>query len=117
MTRKLILAAALLVPLSACGGSTSTPLQAAQEQVLISATGCGTAAATATAAYKAGLIKPGSAIEGDVTIALHGCKAAVDSANDQLHAGNAGNAAFYLAQVGAFIAQLTTDFGKAGVKP
>lgn len=113
--KRLMLIAALCLPLAACGGSTSTPLQAAQEQVLISATGCDTAAITATNAYKAGLIKPASAIESDVTIALHGCKAAVDSANVQIKAGNVGNASFYLAQVGAFVAQLNTDFATAGV--
>lgn len=114
---KILLPIVLALALTGCAGSSTTPLQAAQEQVLISATGCGTAATTATAAYKAGLIKPGTAVETDITFALHGCKAAVDSANAQLHAGNAGNAGFYLAQVGAFIAQLNTDFSAAGVKP
>lgn len=109
----------LALTLGGCGilgGGNPTPLQAAQEQVLISATGCDTAAVTAMNAYKAGFIKPNTAIETDVTFALHGCKAAVDSANVQLHAGNAGNAGFYLAQVGAFVAQLNTDFAAAGVK-
>lgn len=120
--RRLAIMAGVLVALAigptGCSvfGNTTTPLQAAQEQVLISATGCGAAAATATSAYKAGLIKPGSAVETDITFALHGCKAAVDSANAQLHAGNAGNASFYLAQVSAFITQLGADFNAAGVK-
>jgi len=116
--KRILAAAALSLALAGCSvfGNQSTPLQAAQEQVLISATSCGAAATTATSAYKAGLIKAGSSLEADVTFALHGCKAAVDAANAQLHAGNAGNASFYLAQVSAFVAQLGADFNAAGVK-
>jgi hypothetical protein len=111
------LALAAMLAMSACASSGTTPqqtpLQAAQAQVEVEAKAVDLAAITAKAAYDQGYIKPGSAIDQDITVALHAGKAAVDSANASLHAGDVGSASMYLGMAAATITQVSQDIAKA----
>lgn len=98
---------------TAPGSPTESALEVQQKQVAVEAAGVDAAAVAAKAAYDAGYIKPGSELEGDITIALHAGQAAVNSANASLKAGDLGSAAMYLGQAAAAIGQIAQDISKA----
>lgn len=71
------------------------------------------AASAALAAHNAGIIKSGTPIEADITIALNAGQAALDNADKQLAAGNTAAVSLYLSEAAAAITQVSVDIAKA----
>lgn len=113
--RYLALALAIAGCQSAPQPPVQTPLQVAQEQVAISSIAIQGAAVAATAAHKAGILKPGP-VETDIVASANAGRQALDQANAQLKAGSTGGAMFYVQQIATFVATIRKDLASIGVK-
>jgi hypothetical protein len=104
-----------MLALGACASTTPalSPTDAATKQVAVEAAAVDAGAVSAKAAYDQGFIKPGSAIDQDITVAIHAGQAAVNNANASLHAGDIGGAGMYLGEAAAAISQISQDITKA----
>lgn len=101
-----ILAAALCLPLAACGTSLNA-------QVVASDNALQAAATAALNAHNQGLIKSGTPLEQDIDIALKGGQAALDNARKAIDAGQTDTVGLYLGEAAAAIGQVGMDITKA----
>lgn len=107
--RKVGIAIAGTLLLAGCASSTAQ----LDSQVQAEATVVGSAATAATAAYNAGLVKNGSALEADLDKALKAAQAALDNADASMKAGDTSQVSVYLSSAAAAITEVSADIAKA----